>query len=134
VRPLAVALVGGLVGGFVAGCAGFTGMPALTLGLANETDRPILLYVNDEWVGTFPAGTVRNDITTGPHGGAPWRIEARTDRGLVLVAAEVFESPAPGAGVGAAGATTCGDITIWAGDSRPDVTPPNLPGREAPCD
>jgi hypothetical protein len=134
VRSLAVALVAALITPLVAGCAGFTGAPALVLGLDNATDRPALVYVNGEWVGTFPPGTERNDITTGPHGGPPWRIEARTDAGLILVAAEIAEAPPPGEGAGAAAATTCGDVSVWAGDSRPDVVPPNLPGRETPCD
>jgi hypothetical protein len=118
----------------VAGCAGFTADPALRLGLDNATDRPVLVYVNDEWVGTFPAGTTRDDITTGAHGGPPWRLEARTDKGIVLVAAEVASPPTQGAGEGAAAETTCGDITVWSGDTRPDLVPPDVPAGEVSCD
>lgn len=101
----------------LAGCAGFTGDPALTLGLDSGLDRPTLLYVNDEWVGTFPAGVERVDITTGAHGGPPWRVEARTDAGVALVAFEVVDEEAlPD---GAAVRTTCGEITVWADGSRP---------------
>jgi hypothetical protein len=119
----------------VAGCAGFTADPALTLGLDNATDRPVLVTVNGDWVGTFPAGAERGDITIGAHGGPPWRIEVRTDGGLVLVAAEVAEAPATGTGQGAAADTACGEVTVWAGDTRPDVVPPDAPdGSEAPCE
>lgn len=116
-RGSALALGAALLAGSLAGCAGFTADPALTLGLYSGLDRPALLYVNDEWVGTFPAGGQRNDITTSAHGGPPWRIEARTDAGVTLVAFEVAgEAALPD---GAAVATSCGDITVWAGEARP---------------
>lgn len=121
-------------GALLAGCAGFTSDPALQLGLDNATDRPVLVYVNDEWVGTFPAGTLKEDITTGAHGGPPWRLEARTDTGVVLVAAEVAAMPLQGTGEGAAAETSCGEIALWAGDTRPDVVPSDVTGGEVACD
>lgn len=101
----------------VAGCAGFTSDPALTLGLDNGTDRPVLVYVNDEWVGTFPVGADRDDVTTGAHGGPPWRIEARTDAGVVLASFDAASVAALPTGTGAD--TACGSLGLWAGDTRP---------------
>lgn len=123
-----------VAGALLAGCAGFTADPALRLGLDNASDRPVLVYVNDEWVGTFAAGIVKDDIATGAHGGPPWRLEARTDVGVVLVAAELTGTPPAGEGAGAAAETTCGDIALWAGDTRPDVVPPDVPSGEVSCD
>lgn len=116
-RALAGAVAAGALAGLVAGCAGFTTDPALTLGLRNDTDRPVLLYVNDEWVGTFPVGADRNDITTGDHGGPPWQVEARTDAGVVLGSFEATGEDALPTGV--EGPTACGDLAVWAGDARP---------------
>jgi hypothetical protein len=106
-----------IVASIVVGCAGFTSDPALTLGLDNGTDRPVLLYANDEWVGTFPVGAERDDITTSAHGGPPWRIEARTDRGTVLASFDAASDAALPTGV--ASATACGELAVWAGDERP---------------
>ncbi len=116
-RVLAGALAAGALAGLVAGCAGFTTDPALTLGLDNGTDRPVLLYVNDEWVGTFPVGAERDDITTSDHGGPPWRIEARTDAGVVLGSFEASGDDA--LPTGAEAPTACGDLVVWAGEERP---------------
>lgn len=131
-RGSALALGAALLAGSLAGCAGFTADPALTLGLDSGLDRPALLYVNDEWVGTFPAGGQRDDITTGAHGGPPWRIEARTDAGVTLVAFEVAgEAALPD---GAAVATSCGDISVWAGEARPAALEPDAASDLSPCD
>jgi len=117
-----------------AGCAGFTANPTLRLGLDNATDRPVLVYVNGDWVGTFPSGTVKDDIATGAHGGPPWRLEARTDAGVVLVTAEVAVTPPPGTGKGSSAGTTCGDIAIWAGDVRPVIPSPDAATALTSCD
>jgi hypothetical protein len=118
----------------VAGCAGFSADPTLRLGLENATDRPVLVYVNGEWVGTFAAGAQNDDIPSGAHGGPPWRLEARTDAGVVLVTAEVAAAPPSGTGTGATAGTACGDISLWAGDTRPDVQPSDAPATLPPCD
>jgi hypothetical protein len=107
----------------VAGCAGFSADPTLRLG-----------YVNGEWVGTFAAGAQNDDIPSGAHGGPPWRLEARTDAGVVLVTAEVAAAPPSGTGTGATAGTACGDISLWAGDTRPDVQPSDAPATLPPCD
>jgi hypothetical protein len=130
-RGAALTLASALI---AAGCAGTPGDPALQLGLDNATDRPVLVHVNGDWIGTYPAGTVRDDIMVGAHGGPPWRLEARTDEGVVLVAAEVASMPLQGAGEGAAAETTCGDIALWAGFARPDVVPADVPSGEVACD
>ena len=134
-RLVVVVVAASLATGALTGCAGWTTDPELTLRVDSRIDRPLLVYVNGDWVGTFPAGAERGDITTGAHDGPPWRIEARTDAGLVLVAADVAAAPAPGTGEGAAADTACGEVTVWAGDTRPDVVPPDVPdGSDAPCE
>ena len=45
----------------LAGCAGWTTDPALTLHVDSAIDRPLLVYVNDDWVGTIPAGATDAD-------------------------------------------------------------------------
>jgi hypothetical protein len=127
---LALAALAALVGAVTlatAGCAGFTSDPALTLGLVNDTDRPVLVYVNDEWVGTFPVDADRDDITTSAHGGPPWRVEVRTDAGTVLAAFEADTATLP---TGIEAETTCGDLAAWAGDARPpelEIAPGTVP-------
>jgi hypothetical protein len=114
------------------GCAGFTSDPALSLGLDSGLDRPVLLYVNDEWVGTFPVGSDRDDITTGAHGGPAWRIEVRTDAGRTLASFEaVDEAALP---VGVAVPTSCGDVAVWAGQPRPDPLEPDPGATPIACD
>ena len=59
----------------VAGCAGWTTNPELTLDVDNAIDRPLLVYVNDDWVGTIPAGTTDAAVPASGHGGPPWAAE-----------------------------------------------------------
>lgn len=132
-RPMA-ALLGALsaVVLVLAGCAGFTSDPSLTLGLDSGLDRPVLLYVNDEWVGTFPAGSERNDITTSAHGGPPWRVEARTDAGHALAFFEAADEAA--LPTGTAVQTTCGDVALWAGEPQPGSLEPDPGAIPVACD
>jgi hypothetical protein len=118
----------------VAGCAGLIGGQEFSIGAENDTDRPVELFVDGRSVGSVGVGSTQNRGVVSAPGDGPWRIEARTADGVVLVAAEVAEVPPEGQGVGAAAATTCGDITIWAGDTRPDVVPPNVTGGRVDCD
>lgn len=131
-RGWALVLGVALLAGSLAGCAGFTSDPDLTLGLDSGLGRPVLLYVNDEWVGTFPAGSQRDDITTGAHGGPPWRIEARTDAGRTLVAFEAADEADLPAGV--AVPTSCGDVAVWAGEPRPVPLEPDPGAAPVACD
>jgi hypothetical protein len=133
-RWTAVGLTIGALAASLAGCAGLIGGHELSIGLDNGTDRPVELFVDGRSVGPVGVGSTQNRGVVHAPGDGPWRIEARTADGVVLVAAEVAEVPPAGQGVGAASATTCGDITIWAGDTRPDLVVPDVTGGRVACD
>jgi hypothetical protein len=104
----------------LAGCAGWTASPDLVLGLRNDTGSPVLVYVNDGWVGTVPAGARNERIPSGGHGGAPYRVEVRLANGKVLASLEVptatAGSPDPGTPTPAVTTTLpCGVIEIAVG-------------------
>lgn len=66
----------------VAGCAR-TAPSDIQITLDNLTDTPVGLYINDDWVGTYPAGgSTRQPL--GDHGGAPYAVEVRSPSGAVL--------------------------------------------------
>ncbi|HEY7522731.1 MAG TPA: hypothetical protein VH720_03630, partial [Candidatus Limnocylindrales bacterium] len=71
----------------VAGCVGLGGGPTFEVGVDNRTDRPVLLAINGHWIGTYPAGTLSDGIVVSGHGEPPWRLEAATESGIMLVAA-----------------------------------------------
>jgi hypothetical protein len=133
-RRAAVGLVVGALSASLTGCAGLIGGHEFSIGLDNDTDRPVELFIDGRSVGSVGVGSTQNRGGVHAPGDGPWRIEARTATGVVLVAAEVAEVPPAGQGVGAAAATTCGDITIWAGDTRPDVVVPDVTGGRVACD
>ena len=101
-RPLAVALGCALL---VSACAGWTASPDLVLGLRNGTGSPVLVYVNDGWVGTVPAGAANERIPSSGHGGPPYRVEVRLANGKVLTSLDVPALAAGTAGSPAAGAS-----------------------------
>jgi hypothetical protein len=129
----ALAVLGSTVSVVLGGCVALGGGPAFEVAVDNRTDRPALLVIDGHWVGTYPSGTISDRIVVSGHGEPPWRLEAATESGVVLVAAEIAEVPAPGTGAGAAAETTCGKITIWIGDTRPDVVPSDVAAPTA-CD
>jgi hypothetical protein len=108
----------------VAGCAGWTTDPELTLHVDSGIDRPLLVYVNDDWVGTIPAGG---------HGGPPWTAEGRVASGTTLVTLSIPAAPTPGEGLTTTAALACGTITMTVGepDPGPSIAPP-APGAERP--
>ncbi len=69
----------------VAGCAGWTTDPELTLHVDSGIDRPLLVYVNGDWVGTIPAGATDATVPASGHGGPPWTAEGRVASGTVLI-------------------------------------------------
>jgi hypothetical protein len=120
----------------LAGCAGWTTDPELTLHVDSRIDRPLLVYVNGDWVGTIPAGATDATVPAAGHGGPPWTAEGRIASGAVLVTLGIPAAPASGDGLTAAAATTCGTITIRVGapDPGPSLAPPAR-GAELPsCD
>jgi len=129
----AAVVVGALL---VAGCAGWTTKPELTLRIDSRIDRPLLVYVNDDWVGTIPAGAANAVVPASGHGGPPWTAEGRVASGTVLITLPIPAAPGPGDGVTTTEVTACGTITMSAGapDPGPSLAPP-APGTElAPCD
>jgi len=129
----AAVVVGALL---VAGCAGWTTKPELTLRVDSRIDRPLLVYVNDDWVGTIPAGAANAVVPASGHGGPPWTAEGRVASGTVLITLPIPAAPGPGDGVTTTAVTACGTITMTAGapDPGPSLAPP-APGTElAPCD
>jgi hypothetical protein len=134
----AAALVGaaGMVAVLVAGCAGWTTAPELTLHVDSRIDRPLLVYVNGDWVGTIPAETTDATVPASGHGGPPWTAEGRVANGTVLITLPIASVPPPGEGLTATAVTACGTITMSVGEPAPgpSLAPP-APGAELPpCD
>jgi hypothetical protein len=120
----------------VAGCAGWTTDPAVTIHVDSRIDRPLLVYVNDDWVGTIPAGAIDAVVPASGHGGPPWTAEGRVASGAVLITMPIPAAPAPGDGLTTTAVTACGTITMTVGepDPGPSLAPP-APGAELPpCD
>ncbi|MDA8238383.1 MAG: hypothetical protein M0T75_11000 [Chloroflexi bacterium] len=120
----------------VAGCAGWTTDPALTLRVDSRIDRPLLVYVNGDWVGTIPAGATDATVPAAGHGGPPWRAEGRVASGTVLVALAIPGAPASGEGLTTTVVTACGTITMTVGapEPGPSLMPPGPGGSPAPCE
>ena len=118
------ALACGVAAFLLAGCAGWTTDPQLTLHVDSAIDRPLLVYVNGDWVGTIPAGATDATIPAGGHGGAPWTAEGRVASGTVLVTLPIPAEPAPGEGVSTTAVLACGTITMRVGMPVPSATPP----------
>jgi hypothetical protein len=120
----------------LAGCAGWSTTPALTLHVNSEIDRPLLVYVNGDWVGTIPAGASDATVPAAGHGGPPWKAEGRMASGRVLITLPIPGAPAAGEGVTTTAVTACGTIamTVGAPNPGPSLAPP-APGAELPaCD
>ena len=120
----------------VAGCAGWTTEPALTLHVNSAIDRPLLVYVNDDWVGTIPTGATDAVVPASGHGGPPWTAEGRLASGTVLITLPIPAPPAAGGGLTRTAVTSCGTITLTVGapEHGPSAAPP-APGVElAPCE
>jgi len=131
-------LVGALASALlVAACAGWTASPDLVLGLRNGTGSPVLVYVNDGWVGTVPAGAEGERIPSSGHGGPPYRVEVRLANGTVLAAVDVSAAQtgtSPGPGASPAGATVtlpCGVIEVAVGGFPAGAS--EVPGAATPA-
>ncbi len=115
----------------LAGCSTL-GLGGLTIGLDNQTDRTLNLFINDQWVATYPP---RSSVEGAPVviPGPPWHVEARLTSGTVLVATDLVRVPPAGQGVGAAMTYDCGRVILWGGDSRPPARPPDFIDWAPPC-
>ena len=133
-RSVVAALVAAAA--LLAGCAGWTTDPALTLHVDSRIDRPLLVYVNGDWVGTIPAGATDATVPAAGHGGPPWTAEGRVASGIVLVRLAVPAMPASGEGLATAAITACGTITLRVGAAEPTAStaPPASGASPAPCD
>ena len=127
---------GATVAALLAGCAGWTTAPALTLRVDSRIDRPLLVYVNGDWVGTIPADTADATVPASGHGGPPWTAEGRVANGTVLITLPIPAAPASGEGITTTAVTACGTITMAVGAPEPDpALAPPAPGAELPpCD
>jgi hypothetical protein len=111
----------------------------ITITLDNLTDTPVGLYVNDEWVGTYPAGaSVQEPL--GDHGGAPYVVDVRTPAGTSLARANVNEAQAAsmaegGAAVAVEQGLPCGIVRLVIGELAEDEAPaPAERVAPGPCD
>ena len=130
------AAVGVMAALLVAGCAGWTTNPELTLHVNSAIDRPLLVYVNGDWVGTIPAGATDAVVPAAGHGGPPWTAEGRVASGTVLVTMPIPAALASGQAVTSTVFLACGTLTMTAGTTVPGPQPqPPGPGVELPaCD
>jgi hypothetical protein len=116
-----------------AGCAGWTTDPELTLHVTSAIDRPLLVYVNGDWVGTIPAGATDAVVPASGHGGPPWTAEGRVASGTVLAVLQVPAALEPGQAVTSTVFLACGTLTMTAGTPVPGPQPqPPGPGVELP--
>lgn len=125
-----------LASALVAGCAGWTTTPALTLHVDNRIDRPLLVYVNNDWVGTIPAGAVGATVPASGHGGPPWTADGRVASGTVLITLPIPAAPASGSGITTTAVTACGTIAMSVGTPEPgrSLAPPAPGATPVPCD
>jgi hypothetical protein len=133
VRVIAAVLV---IAALLAGCAGWTTNPALTLHVDSAIDRPLLVYLNGDWVGTIPAGAADTVVPASGHGGPPWTAEVRVASGTVLATLQIPAAPASGEAITTTVFLACGTLTMTAGTPVPGPEPqPPGPGVELPpCD
>lgn len=108
------------------GC-GRTAVADITITLDNLTDTPIGLYVNGDWIGTYPAGAT-TEQPLGDHGGAPYAVEGRSDSGAVLATVRVNEAQAQdlaeaGQAVAIEQGVPCGVVRIVVGELGPNEVP-----------
>jgi len=95
--------------------------------LDNLTDTPVGLYVNGDWVGTYPAGASTTQ-TLGGHGGAPYDVEVRSASGAVLAEMAVNEPQAASLTggampIGVEQGVPCGVVRIVVGVPDPGAVP-----------
>ncbi|MGK2851912.1 MAG: hypothetical protein ACSLFN_13495 [Candidatus Limnocylindrales bacterium] len=110
------------------------GVGDIPITLDNLTDTPVGLYVNGDWVGTYPAGASTTQ-TLGDHGGAPYDVEVRTESGAVLAELGVNEPQAASLTggaipIGLEQSVPCGIVRIVVGVPDPLVAP--APGEAVP--
>lgn len=97
-----------------------TAVADITITMDNQTDTPVGLYVNDEWVGTYPAGaSVQEPL--GDHGGAPYVVDVRTPGGTSLARVDVNAAQAAsitggGPAVASEVGLPCGIIRLVVGE------------------
>lgn len=102
--------------------------------LDNLTDAPVGLYVNGDWVGTYPAGASTTQ-TLGDHGGAPYDVEVRSESGAILAELGVNEAQAAtltgdSMPIHIEQGLPCGVVRIEVGVPDPDVAP--APAKSVP--
>jgi hypothetical protein len=114
-RGLPTGLLVASAASVLAGCAGWTTDPELTLHVDSAIDRPLLVYVNGDWVGTIPAGAADAVVPAAGHGGPPWTAEGRVASGSVLITLPIPVALASGQAVASTAFLACGTLTVTAG-------------------
>lgn len=136
-RGLAVIVLAATVAVATIGCARMA-VGDIPVTLDNLTDVPVGLYVNGDWVGTYPAGASTRQ-TLGDHGGAPYDVEARSESGAVLAEVAINEPQAAtltadGMPIGVEQGVPCGVVRIVVGVPDPLVAPAPGPAvSPGPC-
>lgn len=119
-----------------AACAAMSIGNADRVRLVNDTDVAVGVYLNESWVGTYPAGAMATIALVG-HGGPPFAVSVRTADGIRLYEESISAEDIRRAheeGFGWSGMTSgpCGNIRLTFGDVQPvdDDVPDIEPG---PC-
>jgi len=135
-RPVAPAALAVLAALAVAGCAGWTTSPGLTLHVDSAIDRPLLVYVNGDWVGTIPAGAADAVVPAAATAARPGRPRAAWRAARFLISVPIPAAPASGQAVSSTAFLACGTVTLTAGTPVPGPRPqPPGPDVElASCD
>ena len=110
-----------------------TGGP--TVRLENQTTVPVAIYLDDQWIGTYPAGATVDARFVVPDSEAS--IEARTASGAVLVSilgtAAMIEAAADGSmPISEWADVPCGRVALSIGAADPVLTDPP-PGPTGSC-
>lgn len=109
----------------------------MSVSISNGTNIPVTLVVNDAAIETVAPGADA-DFPAGQLSGLPWRVEARTLTGRVLLSLVVHDGDVrytanSSKGDAARVDLSCGRIDLWSGPPMAGPMPgPGSPGDCAP--
>jgi hypothetical protein len=114
--------------------SGLLGGASPGLGAWNDTDIPIELVLDGESLGTIEPSAGMEIVSTWRLPPLPWAVEARTERGRVLLTMTVtVEDLASTGRTGSGVDLPCGRFTMWAG-TAPVSGPAWTDRRTGPCE
>jgi hypothetical protein len=135
-RGLARILVAVLV---VAGMAGCSGPGSVPIKIQNATTVPVGLYLNGDWLGTYPPGA-NATVPVDPTVPSPWTVELRSPSDAVLLRLRANEDALQAArdgryGVGESVGRPCGVLTALVGTVNADeaLAPTRASISPGPC-